>query len=109
MWVINSSALLHIVVTVHVSRGERAGTHDMTVHVNNRRELLVGLCQMTGRNPIIMADKGQCLELSRADNRLKFNIQQVQVACREVLREDGICFWDSVKSLPIDMNILMTI
>lgn len=44
----------------------------MTVYVNNRRESLEGLCQTTGRSPIIMADKGSvsssCPELITGSN-----------------------------------------
>ena len=50
---------------VHVSRGERAGTHDLTVYMNNRMELLVG-CVDDRETPIITADKGMCHQTVRS-------------------------------------------
>lgn len=57
---------------VHVTSGDRAATHDMTVCKNSRRELLAGLLQMAGTQPTVMGDKGYvssgCPELINARN-----------------------------------------
>ena len=50
--------ITHTDQCVHVSEGERAGSHDMSVYYNNRRRILIGLCQIAQGQPIIMADQG---------------------------------------------------
>ena len=50
--------ITHTGLCVSVSRGEKAGEHDMKVYYDNRRRLIVGLYQMIRRDPIIMGDQG---------------------------------------------------
>ena len=50
--------ITHTGQCVHVSEGERAGSHDMSIYYNNRTRVLVGLCQIVQGQAIIMADQG---------------------------------------------------